>query len=261
MESKRFAGQTVIVTGGGSGIGRATVRKFAQEGAKIVVIVDQYQDRVDSIATEIEQLGTQAIRMCLNLGSIEAGESVIHAALQASHRIDVVVSNAAAWTVEPFLELKDESWERILAVNLTTAFVLGQRAAREMAKAQRGVILYTASISALGANRGFSPYNVTKAGIVALVKSMAVELAPFNIRVNAVSPGGVDSQMSVDHLGEERMSRLRKSFPAAPLNRLASPEDVASAFAFLASDEASYITGTNLMVDGGLTAQVYEPPN
>ncbi|MCC7449535.1 MAG: SDR family oxidoreductase [Anaerolineae bacterium] len=260
MSEKHFVGQHVFVTGAGSGIGRATARRFAQEGAAHVYLVDQYQDRLDKVAADIEQFGAKPFSICVDLAQSGACDHAITEALAISDRLNVLVSNAGAWTEEPFIDLKDESWHKILAVNLTGAFIFGQRAARAMAKTGGGVILYTSSISALGANRGFAPYNVTKAGIVSLVKSMAVELAPYKIRVNAVSPGGVDTQMSIDHLGEERMARLRTFYPAAPMGRLATPEDIASVFAFLATDDASYITGQNIVVDGGLTAQIYEPP-
>ena len=160
----------------------------------------------------------------------------------------------------PFLELTDETWETELRVNLTSHYVLAQRLAKAMVGSGGGVILFTASVNALGAGRGFAPYCATKSALVSLCRVMAVELAGHRIRVNCVSPGPADTQRSVDLVGEETMDRFRRSFPGVPMNRLASPEDIAEAFLYLASDAAAYVTGQNLVVDGGLTAQIYDLP-
>jgi NAD(P)-dependent dehydrogenase (short-subunit alcohol dehydrogenase family) len=174
----------------------------------------------------------------------------------------VAVSNAAAWTQEPFLEMKDESWLRVIAVNLTASFAIGQRAARAMvARGQGGVILFTTSISSLGGSPEFSHYNAAKAGTANLVKTMALELVRHGIRVNCISPGPSDTQQSVDLVGQELMDKWRREgFPVAPMGRLGKAEEMAGAFSFLASDDATYVTGINLVVDGGLTAQAYSVP-
>ena len=158
--------------------------------------------------------------------------------------------------------MKDESWLRVIAVNLTASFAVGQRAAQAMVTAGNGgVILYTASISSLGGTPEFAHYNAAKAGIANLVKTMAIELRPIRIRVNCVSPGPGDTQQSVDLVGEELMDKWRREgFPVVPLGRLASAEDIAAAFSYLASDDAGYVTGINLVVDGGLTAHAYSRP-
>jgi NAD(P)-dependent dehydrogenase (short-subunit alcohol dehydrogenase family) len=124
-----------------------------------------------------------------------------------------------------------------------------------------GVILFTSSISSLGHGRGFTAYGVAKAGLVALAKAIAVECAPYNIRANCVAPGPADTQQSVDLAGEELMDKWRaEGFPVVPMNRLATDDDIAGAFLYLASDDAKYVSGINLIVDGGLTAQVYDVP-
>ena len=176
-------------------------------------------------------------------------------------KLDILVSNAAAWSEEPFLDMAEASWDRVIAVNLKASFLLGQRAARAMKERGGGVILYTASISSLGASQLFAHYGVSKAGIVNLVQNMAIELAPANIRVNCVSPGPANTQQSLDIVGEERMAEFRSRFPLVPLGeRLVEPEEIAAAMAFLASEDASFITGQNLIVDGGLTAHAYSIP-
>jgi NAD(P)-dependent dehydrogenase (short-subunit alcohol dehydrogenase family) len=261
MAEGRLNGKNAIITGGGSGFGRATAHRFVKEGAAHVFLVDRRSDRLETVQKEIKELGGHASAIQAELSLAEDCARVIETAKRADGRIDILVSNAAAWTSEPFLEMKKESWDRVLAVNLTAAFLLGQGAARVMKDQGRGVILYTASISSLGASKDFTHYGVTKAGIVNLVQNMAIELAPYNIRVNCISPGPSDTQQSTDIVGAETMEKFRKDFPVVPLGRrLGRPEEMAAAFAFLASDDASYITGHNLVIDGGLTAHAYSIP-
>jgi 3-oxoacyl-[acyl-carrier protein] reductase len=158
--------------------------------------------------------------------------------------------------------MKDESWQRVIAVNLNASFVVGQRAARAMlAHGNGGVILFTASVSSLGASPDFAHYSAAKAATANLVTTMAIELAPHKIRVNCVSPGPADTQQSIDIVGEEQMDKWRREgFPVVPLGRLAAARDIAAAFSYLASDDAAYVTGINLVVDGGLTAHAYSIP-
>ena len=174
----------------------------------------------------------------------------------------MAISNAAAWTQEPFLEMKDESWLRVIAVNLTASFAIGQRVARAMtARGKGGVILFTTSVSSLGGSPEFSHYNAAKAGTANLVKTMALELVGYGIRVNCVSPGPSDTQQSVDLAGQELMEKWRsEGIPVVPMGRLGEAEEIAAAFSFLASGDAAYVTGINLVVDGGLTAHAYSVP-
>jgi NAD(P)-dependent dehydrogenase (short-subunit alcohol dehydrogenase family) len=261
MNARRHEGKVVFITGGGSGFGRETALRFAHEGAERLYIVDRRAERLETVARELRELGTDVATIEAELAAISECDRAITEAYRDAGRIDVAISNAAAWTEEPFLEMKDESWQRVIAVDLTAGFVIGQRAARAMVESgTRGVILYTASISSLGASKLFAHYSAAKAGLVNLVKTMAVELAPHGIRVNAVSPGPSDTQQSVDIVGEETMTRFRESFPIVPLGRLGRPEDIAAAFSYLASDEAAYVSGANLIVDGALTAHAYSIP-
>lgn len=261
MDKERHAGKVVLITGGGSGIGRATALRFAQEGAERVFLVDHLEDRLERVAGELLALGTRPETILAELAQIEECDRAVRSALEEAGRLDVVISNAAAWTQEPFLELRDESWLKVIAVNLTASFVVGQRAARAMVESGRGgVILFTASISSLGGSPGFSHYNAAKAGTANLVKTMALELVGHGIRVNCISPGPSDTQQSVDLVGEETMRRFRESFPVVPMGRLGRAEEMAAAFSFLASDDAAYITGVNLVIDGGLTAHAYTVP-
>jgi NAD(P)-dependent dehydrogenase (short-subunit alcohol dehydrogenase family) len=262
VDNNRHTGKVVFITGGGSGFGRATALRFAQEGAERVYIVDHFADRLDAVGAELQAAGTIPGMITAELAKTSECERAVRQAFDEAGKLDVVISNAAAWTDKPFLEIDDQSWQKVIAVNLTASFVIGQRAARCMVEAGTGgVILYTTSISSLGGSPLFAPYNAAKAGTANLVKTMALELVSYGIRVNCVSPGPADTQQSVDLVGEELMAKWRRDgFPVVPMGRLGAPDDVAAAFSYLASDEASYITGHNLVVDGGLTAHAYSVP-
>jgi len=258
----RFTGKNVFITGAGSGFGQRTAELFAEEGAANVYLVDRLQERLDLTAAQVAAAGARPVTICTDLSSMSHCADAIAEALAVDPRLDVMISNAAAWADEHFLDITDESWRHVLSVDLDAYFVLAHRAANAMRHTGGGVILFTASISSLGHGRGFTSYAVAKAGLVALAKAIAVECAPFGIRANCVSPGPADTQQSVDLTSEELMAKWRaEGFPVVPLNRLASVDDIARAFLYLASDDASYVSGANLVVDGGLTAQTYDVPD
>lgn len=251
----------MLITGAGSGFGRRTAERFAEEGAAIVHLVDRLPDRLDAVADTVAAAGARATRICAELGDADECARVIEQALETDPRLDVVISNAAAWADEPFLDTSLASWRRIMAVDLDAAFVLANRAANAMRHTGGGSILFTASIGGLVHGRGFTSYAVAKAGLLALARAIAVECAEYGIRSNCVSPGPGDTQQSIDLTSAELVEQWRREgFPAVPLNRLASVDDIAGAFLYLASDDARYVTGINLVVDGGLTAQVYDVP-
>jgi NAD(P)-dependent dehydrogenase (short-subunit alcohol dehydrogenase family) len=262
MDRDRFKGKNVFITGAGSGFGRATATKFAEQGAENIYLVDVMPDRLERVEADVKKHGAKPHPIKCNILEFTECDRAIEAALKISPRIDVVVSNAAPGRMPtPFQEMPDAVWLEDIQGILNASFVIGQRSARAMVNNRvQGCILYTISVSAVGAGNDFAAYCAAKAGQVALVKVMAAELAQYQIRVNGVSPGPADTQRSVDFLGEEVMKGLRKSFPTVPLGRLASPDDIANAFIYLASDEASYVTGINLIVDGGLSGLIYTPP-
>src|SRR5258708_32348754 len=186
MAEGRLNGKNAVITGGGSGMGQATAHRFVKEGASHIFLVDRQPDRLEKVQKEIEELGGRASTIQAELSLAEDCARVIETANKADGRIDILVSNAAAWTSESFLEMKKESWDRVLAVNLTAAFLLGQGAARAM-KDHGGVILDSSSISTLGASVDFTHYGVSKARIVNLVQNMASEFAPYKVRLNCIS--------------------------------------------------------------------------
>jgi NAD(P)-dependent dehydrogenase (short-subunit alcohol dehydrogenase family) len=262
VTERRYAGRAAIVTGAGSGFGRATAVGLAREGALLVALVERIPERLTTVAEEVRRAGARALPLHVDLRTPAASAGVVRDTVAAAGRLDVLISNHAV-LVPPtaFLDGTDDNWTLEVDVNLTSHYVLAREAARAMRDAGNGgAIAFTASVNALGAGRGAAAYSATKAALVNLARVMAVELAAYDIRVNCVSPGPADTQRSVDLVGEEAMQRLRAEFKAVPLRRLATATDVANAFLYLCSDEASYVTGHNLVVDGGLTAAVYDPP-
>ena len=222
-----------------------------------------HADRLESVAAEVEAVGAKAVPLAVDLRDPASVTSVVERSIAAAGALDVLVSNHAmmSWAVD-FLDGTDEEWQREIDVSLTSHYVLGRHVARAMRDAGRGgSIAFTASINALGAEAGCAAYCVAKSGLVALMKVMAVELAQYGIRVNCVSPGPGDTQRSIDLVGEDQMREFREhGFPGIPLRRLAGVEDIAEAFLYLASDAAAYVTGQNIVVDGGLSAFAYHLP-
>ena len=252
---KRFDGKRVFITGAGSGFGRRTAEKFSEEGAVDIYLVDIVQERLDIVVKEIKKRGSNPIPLCFDVrDAARCSEAIANAVSKAP--LDVLICNAAVVEEKQCLNIELESWQRQLDVNLTAYFILGRDVARSMMKEKSGVILFTSSTAAFGHSLGFTTYCVTKAAEISLMKSMAVELACAGIRVNAVSPGTADTSLLVEIAGMKTVKQWRKNgFSGAPLNQLATVDDIADAFLYLASDAARFITGHNLVVDGGHTAQ------
>lgn len=255
----RFKGAAVLVTGAGSGLGRAIAHRFASEGAAAVAIIDRDPGRVESVAREVAELGASPVPLIADLADPAANVTVVDEAAAAMGGISVAIANAALSSGgEPSLDLELESWNRMLAVNLTGYFLIARHAARHMVRSGGGVILFTASVGGTWGQPGGAHYSVTKAGVINLAKTLALEWGHLGIRVNAVSPGGMDTNMVAEYQGEAAAERQRTGPVQAVTGRIAQAWEVAAAFAFLASADGAYITGTNLFVDGGVSAGI--PP-
>jgi 3-oxoacyl-[acyl-carrier protein] reductase len=247
----RLQGKAAIVTGAGRGIGKAIARKFLQEGAE-VLICDLDPGRVEDARGELAALGAVHGEVA-DVVSREEVEELVGRARREFGRIDVLVNNAGIALYELFLEITDKDWNDTLAVNLTGVFLCSQVVAREMKERGSGAIVNMASTNGVLGEPGLAPYNASKAGVVLLSKTMAIELAPHNIRVNSVCPGFILTDLALE--GGMSEEEIRAYTSKIPLNRYGRVEEVANAFAFLASDEASFITGTELVVDGGQICQ------
>jgi NAD(P)-dependent dehydrogenase (short-subunit alcohol dehydrogenase family) len=252
----RFAGRGVIVTGGGRGIGQATARAFAAEGADVLVLGRTVADLEDTVA-QITADGGQAWLLPCDVTSEAQVEETVTRAASRWDRIDVLINNAGVDDDTPFLEIDRARWRAVVDTNLTGVFLMSQAVGREMAKTGGGVILHTASIDASGGDGPYAAYNASKAGLLGLSRTMALELAAHGIRSNCVSPGFTHTVMTEKAVGPKLMDYLNGSFARVPMKRLITTDEIAQAFLFLASGQASAITGIDLRVDGGLTANWY----
>ncbi|HEY2372340.1 MAG TPA: SDR family NAD(P)-dependent oxidoreductase [Gaiellaceae bacterium] len=238
---KGLEGKRVVVTGGTSGIGEATSRRFLAEGAYVTALAIGE----DEVATAPERIpGVRAIRCDV------AERTQVDAAFSEIGDVDVLVANAGISVRKPFLEIDPGDWQRVLDVNLTGVFHCAQAAALRMTAGGGGVILMTASTNGLTGHELYADYNASKAGVILLARTMALELAPA-VRVNAVCPGYVMTPMQQAEYSQEMLDAVNASIP---LGRHASPDEIAALHAFLASDEGAYFTGAVISIDGGETA-------
>lgn len=248
----RLEGKNAIVTGAGRGIGRAIARKFLQEGARVIAC-DLIQDRVDSALAELGSLG--AIHgIAGDVTDAAFCQQVVALAQDKFGPLHVLANNAGIAKWEVFLDHSETNWDRTLAVNLKAVFILSQHAARAMAAhGEGGAIVNMASTNAHCGERGYAAYNASKAGVLLLTKTMAIELAEHKIRVNCVAPGFIMTEL----VGEVGVSEqeIRDYLQKIPLRRYGQPDEVANVFAFLACDEASFITGESIVIDGGQLAE------
>jgi NAD(P)-dependent dehydrogenase (short-subunit alcohol dehydrogenase family) len=259
MSARRLDGATALVTGAGSGLGRTIALRFAREGAAGVAVVDRVADRVDAVVEEVRQTGATAVAIVADLEDPAACDACVARTISELGTLDIAVANAAISSPgEPSIDMELASWNRMIAVNLTATFLIARAAARHMIPRRTGSIIFTASVGGMWGQPGGAHYSVTKAAVINLAKTLALEWGRDGIRVNSVSPGGMDTNMIAEYQGEEAAARQRAGSVQSVLGRIAHADEVAAAFAFLASGEGSYVTGVNLVVDGGVTAGV--PP-
>jgi 3-oxoacyl-[acyl-carrier protein] reductase len=245
----RLQGRVAAITGGALGIGRATALLFAREGAT-VALGDVEVAKAEQVAREITGAGGKAIAIGLDVGDAAQVQAFVDRVVAAFGRLDIMFANAGIAHSAPFLEHPEAQWQRVLRVNLTGVFLCGQAAARQMVKQGGGRIIATASINAFRGVENLVGYNAAKAGVIELTRTMAVELAQHRIAVNAIAPAQIDTRLTRSLPEGARRRRVDR----IPMGRFGEPEEVAQAALFLASDEAGYITGHTLAVDGGYLA-------
>ena len=245
-----LADRVCIVTGGAQGIGEACARRFAREGAR-VVIADLSDDRGQALASELGALFVHC-----DVGEKAQVDALVARTLQAHGRLDVLVNNAGIFKAADFLDITEEDFDAVLRVNLKGAFLMGQAAARAMASTGAGAIVNMSSVNAVLAIPSIASYNVSKGGINQLTRVMALALVDKGIRVNAVAPGTIATELAAKAVltSEEAKARI---LSRTPMRRLGQPSEVADAVAWLASDAASYITGEIVVIDGGRMALNY----
>ena len=247
-------GKVAIITGARRGMGRTHSLVLAKAGAKVVVS-DISQEDCEEVVDEIKKQGGQGLAIKCDVSKKEEVEEMIKKTVEEFGKIDILVNNAGIAQFKPFLELIEEDWDRTIDINLKGYFLCAQVAAKEMVKQKSGVIINIASVAMGQVGVGFptlAHYCASKAGIVAMTETLASELAPFNIRVNAIAPGAIETPM-IDPMKQDPKI-MEAMLARVPMHRVGKPEEVSNLVLFLASDESSYMTGSTIVIDGGWLA-------
>ena len=248
--------KVAIVTGAGTGIGRATAELFASEGAAVVV-AERNGPAARQTASAIEAFGGRALAIPADVSVAAQARRIVDETLERFDTVDVLVNNAGVELKKPVEETTEEEWDHVLATNLKSAFLMSKYVIPILKEKRRGTVVMNSSVGYFIAAPNSAAYGASKAGMMALARGMALELAPYNIRVNAVCPGVIDTPMNERNLSraDDPEAMRRSWFDVTPLNRLGKPLDVAKAMLFLASEDSGFITGIPLIIDGGRLAQ------
>lgn len=244
----RFAGQTALVTGAAQGIGHAIARRFAEEGAH-VVLWDVKEEPLRQAEAAFKEAGWSASADRIDVSKPEEVDEAVERAIARCGKIDILANNAGIAWEEPFLDISDDHWRRMLDVNLNGMFYVAQRTARQMKRQGGGVIINMASTNGIVGEAKYAHYNASKGGVVLLTKTMAIELGAYGIRVNAVCPGYIQTPLSESIDAPDKVEEYIQRF--IPLGRVGKPRDIAGVYAFLASEDAAFIHGESIVVDGG----------
>ena len=244
----KLAGKTAIITGASRGIGAEIARKFAADGAKVVVNYSGSQKKAEAVVADIQANGGEAIAVKANVSDAESVKAMVDETMKAFGSVDILVNNAGITRDNLMMRMKDDEWDDVINTNLKGVFICTKAVTRQMMKQRAGRIINIASIVGVMGNAGQANYVASKAGVIGLTKTTARELASRGITANAVAPGFITTDMT-DQLTEEVQKAMLGQIP---LGRFGAPEDVAKAALFLASDDASYMTGQTLHLDGGM---------
>lgn len=248
-----LSGKTAIVTGSSSGIGRGAAVMLAKAGVNVVLAARRFE-KLQEVAAEIEKLGQKALPIQVDVTKKEDIQKMVAETVKNFGKIDILFNNAGVLDYKNFIDIDDESWNKVLNVNLRGYLWVSQAVAKEMIKNKHGKIINTASIAGLAAFPQITVYNTSKAAVIMLTKSMASELGPMGINVNAIAPGAIETEMTQDMLKDPKTAQ---GFVAKiPVGRIGKPEDIGGAVLFLASDLSNYVTGETLVVDGGWTCHL-----
>jgi NAD(P)-dependent dehydrogenase (short-subunit alcohol dehydrogenase family) len=255
---RRFDGKVVLITGGAGAIGSASARRFAAEGAKLV-IVDRNRDRAEMLVEALGDAGTAALAVEADVGEKAAVDSAVEAALQMFGRIDVLFNNAGiSGKIAPVYDLEPADWDEIIRVNLRGIFLVQRASLRAMiqTKVRGSVVNMASSMAGWDVLAGGAGYAASKHGVVGLTRIAALDAARFGIRVNAICPGVIETSLGVPSTDDAAYhTSVRRFADRIPLRRIGEPDDVAATVAFLASDDARHVTGASWLIDGGQTLQ------
>ncbi|MCL2659879.1 MAG: glucose 1-dehydrogenase [Acidobacteriaceae bacterium] len=246
----RLKGKTAIVTGAGRGIGRAIALRYAAEGAAVVVNYNASEQEANSAVQEIEAKGGRAVAVKANVADLSSHDGLLQAALGLTGRLDILVNNAGIEIHESVLEATVETWDKTMSVNVRGPYLLSVKAARMMKEAGGGKIIALSSVHEMHPLRDRAAYGMSKGALVMMVRSMAFELAAFNINVNGIAPGAILTDMNRAHL--EDPARIPRLLAKIAAGKVGNVEDVTGAAVYLASSDSDYVHGTTLFVDGGL---------
>jgi|TARA_R110002072_G_scaffold122455_2_gene256996 NAD(P)-dependent dehydrogenase (short-subunit alcohol dehydrogenase family) len=254
----RLKDKVAVITGGAAGIGLACAKAFVAEGAK-VILADVQDQRGETAAEDLQEAGAEALYVHCDVGDKAQVDALMAAAVAAYGRVDICVPNAGIVHACDFLDLAEEDFDRVLRVNLKGVFLTGQAAARQMVKqGGGGAIINMSSVNGVMAIPAITPYVVSKGGVNQLTKVMALSLTDHGIRVNAVGPGSINTEVFASVANDPE--KLRGILSRTPMGRVGEPAEIASIVVFLASDESSYMTGQTLYADGGRMALNYTVP-
>jgi len=251
---KDLKNKVVIITGARRGMGKTHALKFAEAGSKVVVS-DISEEDCQKVVEEIEKAGGEALAIKCDVSKKDEVDEMVKKTVEKFGKVDILVNNAGIADFKPFLELTEEDWDKTIDINLKGNFLCAQAAAKEMAKQKSGSIVNIASIAMGQTGVGFpnlAHYSSSKAGIVGMTETLAQELAPYNIRINVISPGVIETPM-VDPITQDEKV-MEGTLARIPLKRMGRPEEVSSLVLFLASDASSYMTGSDVVIDGGWLA-------
>ena len=246
----KLKNKVALITGGGSGIGEATVLRFSEEGAKIV-INDVNEDNAKKVAEKVKAKGSEVLVCIADVGKKSDVEKMVKKTLDKFGRLDILVNNAGINRDSFAKKMSEEQWDKVIDINLKGTFLCAQAALSQMIEQNSGKIINTASIGALG-NIGQANYSASKAGVIGLTKTLALEGARYNITVNCVSPGATNTAMTAK-MPTEIAQKVKEKIP---LKRFAEPKEIAEIHLFLASEKSSYITGQVIFVDGGISVGI-----
>jgi NAD(P)-dependent dehydrogenase (short-subunit alcohol dehydrogenase family) len=250
-----LAGKVAVITGGGSGLGRAIASLFSSEGARVAVI-DVDRSLGEEAVRAIRDLGGDALFAEAGVSKASDVERAMKTVVQRYGRLDILVNNAGITSKGSVVELSEETWDRVIGVNLKGVFLCSKYGIAEMVRTGQGAVVNIASVLGLVGNSSEAAYCASKGGVIALTRAMALDFARFNVRVNCVCPGSILTPMFERLMTDapDREEALRRNAEKIPMGRVAKPEEVAKMVLYLASDDSSYVTGSVLTIDGGWTA-------